>query len=907
MTPERWQQVKELFQAARDCAVEQRTAFLMAACHGDEELRREVESLLASDEQPGSFLERPALAWPPRATKELHSGQTLGPYSIENKLGQGGMGIVYLARDLRLGRSLALKVLHSHFTQDHERVRRFQQEARAASALNHPNILTIYEEGRVDTTHYIATELVAGQTLRALLSQQEFAVPIALDIIAQVAGALVAAHQAGIIHRDLKPENLMLRPDGIVKVLDFGLAKLLGKDEGGGMKDESEKDSELHPSSLIPHPSTMPGLIMGTVAYMSPEQARGVEIDARSDLFSLGVVLYELLTGRKPFAGETPSDVIAALLEHEPAPLTQSLPVDLQRIVNKALTKPVAARYQSAQELLDDLKRVKQALDFSRQRQHLSPAAETIAWVEEDRYVLPDSADKKEKKTFSSLGFLTNYFPRQLSRQRNFARKLGLAGLAVLVGGMFLAQWLRSARPPTNSIAVLPFTNIGNDPQMEYLPDGLTESLIDSLMKLPSMRIKARSTVFSYKGRDVDPRQVGKDLQVLAVVTGRVQRQGDLLLIRVELADATDGSQIWSREYRTSFAGLLSVQEELAREMTTHLRLRLNGEEQTALVKQPTTDPEAYRLFLEGRHHWNKRTSEGMHKSLELFQQAITLDPSFALAYVGKADAYTTLGSYHFMPPKDALPSAREAAEQALRIDNNVAEAHATMGKIFTDYYWQWESAEKEFQRAISLKPSYENSHHWYSTLLANLGRFDESVSEARRALDLDPLSPVLGTQMGNMLYRARRYDEAIPILQKTLELEPNFLAARVYLGFCYQRQGKTKEALAEFQRCYARAPTIPTFAALMSYSHGLAGNRTDALRYQRELKSLAKQTFASPLTHLWTHLGLGEKNEVFQWIEKCFEEHDPTVGSLKTDPLFDTVRSEARFAEALRRAGFAP
>ncbi len=647
-------------------------------------------------------------------------------------------------------------------------------------------------------------------------------------------------------------------------------------------------------------------MVMGTVAYMSPEQARGVAVDARSDLFSVGTVLYELVVGRKPFDGETPSDMIAALLAREPVPLAlicPHLPTALQHILNRALAKPVAERYNSAQALLNDLKSLQQALDFSAKLQQVSSKAETVRLSPANAAPAERKSNAAKARAIVSPGW-GNW------RQSLPRRRVGwaVALLALVLGLSWAAlQWPRRTARLTNSIAVLPFLNVSNDPQLEYIPDGLTEGLIDSLMRLPSLRIKARSTVYSYKGREVDPRQVGQDLQVLAVVFGRVQRQEDGLLIRVELVDAADGSQLWHGEYRTSLSGLLVTQEEIARELTTNLRLRLSSAEQRDLAKKTTTNPEAYRLYLEGRHHWNKRSGEGIQKGIALFQQAINHDPKFALAYVGLADAYATLGSYHLMPPKDAVPRARAAVERALQLDDSLAEAHATMARLLTDYYWERARAEQEFQRAIALQPNYEYSHLWYTNLLIDEGRFDEAVREARRALELDPLSPAVSTQLGNVFYRARRYDEGIAILQKALELDANHVTARVYLGACYARQNKFAEALAEFQRGRQQVPNSSDFVALLGATYALMGRPEQARQALAQLDEMAKHTYVSPFGYTTIYARLGNVEQLLKWLEVCYEEREPTIRGLKTDATYDFVRTDPRFISLLRRAGFTP
>ncbi len=840
-----------------------------------------------------------AADWP--AAKDPRAGQMVGHYQIERQLGAGGMGVVYLAHDTRLGRPAALKLLRPDLTQDPERVRRFRREARAASALSHPNILTIYEVGQADSTagdgHFIAAEFVDGQTLRELFQRAGLTLGVALDILIQVAGALSAAHEAGIVHRDIKPENIMLRKDGLVKALDFGLAKL------------TEQDALPHSDSFA-RATTQPGAVMGTVSYMSPEQARGLEVDERSDLFSLGVVMYELLTGRAPFEGKTTSDVLVALLSTEPRPLASyvsKLPEALQEIGARALAKPVEERYQTAREFGDDLKRLKEELEFAAKLKGRTGSPDDILRMTVGSATA--AADQTTVVTRPVVAPATSRLTVLRGLRLRYGKGLALAALALaLIAAAPWRQWLAPRHAAIDSVAVLPFTNVGADPQMEYLPDGITENLINSLTQLPSLRrVMSRSVVFTYKGREVDPRQVGQALQVRAIVTGRVQRLGERLVIHVELVDAATGAQLWGERYQRPFADLLTVQEEIAREIAEALRLRLSGDEQRQLAKRYTQNNEAYQLYLEGRYHWNKRTSEGMRKSVESYKQAIDKDSDFALAYVGLADAYATLGSYHVMQSRDVLPLAREAAAKALGIDEGLAEAHASMGKILTDYYGDWAQAEREFQRAIDLKPNYPNSHHWYSTLLARLGRFDEAVGEANRALELDYFSPVTGTQVGNVLYRARRYDQAIAALRKPLDLEPNFAPAHYYLGLCYLMQERRHEAAAEFEKALAIAPNVPDFIALLGYTNAVAGRRDQAQRRLEELNEVAKRRYVPPLSYATIYVGLGERDLAFKVLEKCDEECAPSLRGLKTDPLFDALRADPRFARLMRRAGLEP
>src|SRR5262245_36722275 len=589
MTPERWRQVDRILQEALECEPAERGAFLDEACGGDDELRREVESLLGFHGRAETFIEAPpaVMAAAALAEKESRVGQTIGHYEIIREIGRGGMGKVYLAHDTQLGRQVALKLLLPRFTEDAQRVRRLRQEARVASALNHPNIIIIYEIGEVKTavgaSHFIATEFIEGRTLGALIRSGGMKIGEALEVATQVAGALSAAHAAGIVHRDIKPENIMLRPDGYVKVLDFGLAKL----NEHPARDPTRSDKV----------ETDPGTVLGTVSYMSPEQARGLETDARSGIFSLGVVLYEMITGRRPFEGETTADVIAALLGKEPAPLARdasSASGGLQRLIDRMLAKDCAGRFQTAEELRQAIKELKRELappgDFTtREFNSLARLARRLGFAGAGDLAMMETAETPAPTT-SSVSLLFGWFVRSPLR-----KAIALAALALALTGVILGwRWLDSrgapvnsiAAAPVDSIAVLPFVNVGNDPQMEYLPDGITESLIGSLSQLPDLSVMARDTVFTYKGREVDPRRVGDDLQVRAVVTGRVRRQGERLLIRAELADATTGLRLWGDNYDLPLADLRSAEREITRQISEALRPQLGGANQQRIARR---------------------------------------------------------------------------------------------------------------------------------------------------------------------------------------------------------------------------------------------------------------------------------------------------------------------------------
>jgi serine/threonine protein kinase/tetratricopeptide (TPR) repeat protein len=865
MTPERWQKVKEVFQDARQYSSGQRAAFLEVVCADDEDLRREVESLLAADNQSGSFLDRPAAAAAVDffATKRVEyiPGSTVGSYQIERQIGQGGMGVIFLARDTRLGRPVALKLLQPHLTKDPQRLHRFRQEARAVSALNHPNILTIYETGEAGGVNFIATEFIDGLTVRGLMAAGQPTIKAALDIVLQVADALAAAHEAGVVHRDIKPENIMVRPDGYVKVLDFGLAKL------------NERSYETRSDERFSAVETNPGVIMGTYTYMSPEQARGIEVDARTDIFSLGVVLYELITGQEPFTGPTSSDVVAALLHDEPPPLvrfTPQTPVELQRIIDRALAKEIEARYPSITEMAADLKTLEQELEVGA------------------------SIERAKKRT---------------SRGRAFANGsrglfIGLALVLLLLAAYLIRRSLPSSA--IKSVAVLPFKPLVANQSDEVLEMGIADTLITRLSSLKQVTIPPVSAVRRYRALDQDPLAAGRELKVQAVLESSIQRAGDRIRVTVRLLDVTDGKPLWTRQFDEPWTDIFAVQDAISQRVASDLMVTLSGEERGELARNYTTNPEAYDLYMKGRHYWNKRSPDGMLLSIESYKKAIEKDPQYALAYVGLADAYATIGSYRVAPPRESLPLAQEAALRALKIDDRLAEAHASLGKIFSDYDWDWDRAEKEFKLAIGLKPNYANAHHWYSMLLANLGRSDEAISEARRAVDLDYFAPATTTQLGNVLYRARHYDEAITVLRKTLDLEPNFVAARVYLGLCYMLQGKHEEAISELRKGKESAPGNPGLISTLGLAYGSAGQSEQARQCLKELNEIAQQRYVAAFNYAGIYSGLGEMELTMQWLKKAYEDRYPSIRGFKVDPVFDPVRQDPRFIAWTREVGLA-
>ncbi|PYS80385.1 MAG: hypothetical protein DMF67_20580 [Acidobacteria bacterium] len=832
------------------------------------------------------------------------ASETISHYRIIRRLDRGGMGEVYLAEDTRLGRPLALKLLLAEYTRDAARLRRFEQEARAASALNHPNILTIYEVGEAGERHYIATEYVEGETLRRKIKRAPLSVGEAADIAAQAAEALSAAHAAGIVHRDIKPENVMLRPDGYVKVLDFGLAKLV---ERRGADGEAETQMA----------ETNPGAVMGTTWYMSPEQARGLQVDARTDVWSLGVVLYEMLAGRPPFVGSTSSHVIVSILEREPPPLDNFLPdapPRLEHILTKALAKDRDARYPSMREMLEDLLALRQSLGASGASRaapsrliHETAAARGVGATAGSRGAHatavtgddPASRTGAHARATQELRFDTSVL-RPARRRGTTALVAAVVAAVLLVGAYVLYTRLTSARG-INAIAVMPFRNAGGDPSTEWLSDGITESLINSLSPSPGLKVMSRNSVFRYKGKDVDPAQVARELGVSAVLTGRVEQRGEDLLVSVELIDARDDSHIWGEQYNRKLSDVLGVQQQIAREIASRLRARLQPG--AAEPKTYTHDGEAYQDYLRGRYFWNKRTEDGFRKAVGYFNQAIERDPNYALAYSGLADTYALMSDYSILPPNEAMPKARAAAERALALDDTLAEAHTSLAFVRMAYDWKWDEAGEDFRRAIELNPNYATAHQWYASYLVQVGRFGESLSEIRHAQELDPLSSIISANAGLFLYYAHQYEQATAQLHKTLEVNDQFGVAHLYLGYVFlQQPGHASDAVAEFQKAQAYMGDDPETLAALGNAYAAAGRRADAQKVLDQLRERSQHSYVSPYWLAVIYAGLGDREHAFDSLERAYQDRHPGMILLKYDPRFDPLRRDPRLTKLIQR-----
>jgi serine/threonine protein kinase/TolB-like protein/Flp pilus assembly protein TadD len=833
----------------------------------------------------------------------LMPGTQMGHYRVLSVIGAGGMAEVYLAEDLRLGRKVALKLLSHDYGKDADRLRRFEQEARAASALNHPNIITIYEIGETDRAQFIAMEYIEGETLRARLKRGPLEASEALDVAIQVASALKAAHASGIVHRDIKPENIMLRPDGYVKVLDFGIVKLTEKFTERGPADSGPSQSKT--ASLV---ETDPGIVIGSPYYMSPEQARGLEVDARTDIFSLGAVLYEMLAGKKPFMGDTISDVIVSVLERDPPPVTSyapGVPARLAEAVSDALVKNKHERCQTAQELLTVLRRQKRRMEFE--------AGLDISVTPDLNSMSRPAAGERAEKTGTievrsdAMGparttAVTSFVPRAVRSAGKYVLA-ALVALALFSLGLVYFGW-GSKTGAVSSLAVLPFVNVGGDPETEYLSDGIAESLISDLSRLPDLKVMSRNSVFRYKGQEVNAAQVARELGVEALLLGRIMERGDMLNVNVELVDARDNSLLWGEQYNRSMSDLAAVQQEIARQISDKLQLKLAAAAPRRAPARSTDNSEAYHLYLRGRFYWNKRTEDSIRKGIEHFNQAIEKDPGYALAYAGLADCYALLIEYGSVPSKEAKEKAVRAAMKALEIDATLAEPHTALAAI-SEYDWNWPEAENQYRQAIELNPNYATAHHWYGVFLGNMGRPEEALREIRRAQELDPLSIIINTGVGRILYGARRYDEALEQMRRTFDMDPAFPEAIFQLALIQEAKGLYAEAIDGYQKS-SEMFGDRSLAGWAGRVYARSGRKDEALGVLKQMAELSKRQYVSPYITASIYAAMGDGERTFEWLEKVYEDRSYYVVWLKIDPAFDGFRSDPRFEGMLRRAGLA-
>ena len=752
-------------------------------------------------------------------SRELSANTTLAHYRIVSKIGEGGMGEVYLAQDTKLDRKVALKILPPDVAAHPDRMKRFVQEARAASSLNHPNIITIHEIGEIASGHFIGTEFIDGETLRERMSRGGVELSDTLDIVLQVASALTAAHGAGIVHRDIKPENIMLRRDGIVKVLDFGLAKLV---------EQTPPDAEAETRMQV---RTQAGMIVGTVAYMSPEQARGQEVDARSDIWSLGCVLYEMLTRQQPFRGDTTTDVLANIIHREPPSILircPDAPAELERIIIRAVCKNKAERYQTANELLADLKQLQKRLEFE---------------AELERSSSPDKETEAQTQ--------------------------------IIRAAMTVETEI------SNSVAVLPFANLSADAENEYFCDGLADELLNSLAKIDDLKVAARTSAFSFKGKNVNVSEIGERLGVKNVLEGSVRKSGNRLRISVQLVNVSDGFHLWSERYDREMQDIFELQDEITLSVTDALKVRLLGKDRDVVLKRYTDDAEAYELFLKGRYYYYKYSAEGWRRAIEFFEKAIEKEPNYAPAYAGMNSSWGFLWFLGFLPAEQAVPQMKAAAIKALEMDENLAEAHLSQAMISFFYDWEWQKAEQEFKRAIALDPHNAEALSFYSMFLGFEERFDEAIDQGGRALAIDPLSMLINMNVGWTYFSAGLFDKTLDQVGKMIEVEPDFYGCYWLRGAIYLSEGEYDNAVNDLKKAVSLGGRQIVLADLGS-AYGLAGKNDEATAILGQLLEMRQREYVPAICMARIYSRIGENDKAIDWLEKAFEERNGEMVFLK-------------------------
>jgi serine/threonine protein kinase/Tfp pilus assembly protein PilF len=807
---------------------------------------------LLSSERISDFPTRTRKLTPDKLTR----GSTFASrYEIIEELGEGGMGKVFRVEDKKIDEEVALKVLSPEIAADKKTIERFRNELKFARKIAHKNVCRMFDLNEEKTTHYISMEYVPGEDLRSMIRMtKQLSVGTAISIVKQICEGLAEAHRLGVVHRDLKPSNIMIDKNGNALILDFGIAR-----------------------SLKAKGVTAAGVMIGTAEYMSPEQVEGREADQRSDIYSLGVIFYEMVTGRIPFEGET---LLSIALKHKteqprnPKELNTQLPGNLTNVILKCMEKDKEKRYQTAAELLSELNEIEKGITTAER-------------------VLPKRRLKAEKV-------------ERMKWRRVLLYGSGSVVLILLI--IAVTSFLRERWGPIESIAVLPFENVEADSETEYLSDGITESIIKRLTQLPGLKkVIAKSSVFRYKEREIDPQVVGQELGVDAVLVSWMSRRGDELSISVELVKVEDNTRIWGDQYYTrNISEIFAIQEEISNSISDNLRLRLTGEELERMTKRYTESTEAFVAYSKGSYFWNKRTEDDLKRAIGYFEQALQLDPNYALAHVGLANSYLLLPEYGVYPPKEAYPKVKEAALKALDIDDMLAEAYVTLAQIKRRYDYDWPAAERTYKRAIELDPNYATAHHWYGYDLMCVERYDEAIDEIKRAHELDPLSLVINRNLGQVLYRAGRYDEALEALNKTLEMDPTFSSTYLYLGSVYLAKSRYEDALAAFQKEKEYARGWGTRVdAWIGVAYMKLGQREKTQEILDELIKRSEQTYVRRTSIAILYFVLGEDDLGFQWLEKAYEEYDSFLRLIRTDPIFDRVRSDPRFREIVRKMGY--
>lgn len=894
MTPERYEHIGDLFDQALQLAPGEQRAFLVRACGPDNELREVVEKMLAQHRVDDEFLARPALnvaatllaQHPDTSLAQVSlAGQTFSHYKILAQLGAGGMGEVWLAEDTQLSRKVALKLLPNKFAGEPagepERSRRFETEAKAASATNHPNIVTIHEIGKSDRTYYIAQEYVEGETLRHRISQGPIPLLEALNIAYQIANALAAAHAAGVIHRDIKPENVMVRHDGFVKVLDFGLARI----------QPVETDSDSFSEAKTLSKNTAPGVILGTVSYMSPEQTRGEKLDARSDQWSLGVVLYEMLTGRRPFHGNSMPEIFVAILERQPTPLTESLanpPAQLNQILHKLLAKDAEHRYPSSAQLADDLKRFHRRLELDAERESGAD------WR--------DGRDHSSAaKSFEAAPSLAGTF-RQLQKHKVRFAIIALILLALGASVAYLFLRAPAGNGAIDSIAVLPFQNLSGNKELTYLSDGLSQSLIDRLSELPQLKVISRSSSFKFRDENIDVRSVASQLGVRAILTGSVAQIGEEIVIRFELTDATNDRHIAGGQYQRKTGNIVGVQHEIAQVASEKLRLKLTDSQSRRFDKNGTENSEAYRYYLNGLVELNG-SQDVRGKALEYFEQAVSFDQGFAAAYaeIGWIYLARANGSGN---PHELMPKAKDAIDRALALDPNLAKAHALLA-MMKEYEFDWWNAEREYLRAIDLSPNLDFARNNYAFFLSVIGRQNDALLALEQQRVLDPINQRLALlQKGMILSQARKFDEALRTLQEAQAVEPTNEVPPFFLGYVYAGKGLYNEAAGYLRKSVALLGGEKKYSQPLVYLAATYAQMPETRNESRALLTRieAMSGYNSPALLAAVYSALGDRDKAIELLEQAYINRDLLLRYVGTGYEYDGLRADLRFKAILKR-----
>jgi eukaryotic-like serine/threonine-protein kinase len=838
--------IEHLFHTALTLDAAERSAYLARECAGEDELYAEVESLLAVFEKRADFLEKPAFSAGLKVlvanASESLAGKLIGSYKLVRLLGKGGMGEVYLAQDTRLGRQVALKFLARHLAADNWAKRQLIKEARAVAMLDHPNICTVHGLEEADGHSFIVMQYLEGEVLADFIHEGRLDGQQALSLALQMVDALAQAHAHGIIHRDIKPRNLILIAGSQLKVLDFGLAKVVQT------KHDVVGDA--------PSQASQSGLIMGTVAYMSPEQLRGERLDFRSDIFSVGTVLYELVSGKHPFAQRNEADTIAAILTGQPPSAGMNgFPYGLELVIRKCLEKDKERRYQSASELLIDLQNLQAGVAPRSPRPRFNPLVTVLL-------------------------------------------------LVLLIAGAMFAYSRLTAVP---TLAILPFVNEGAEAQLNYLIEGLPESVANQLVRLSKVKVKAATITSGSKGPQADPVLIGRELNADAVLVGKATAQEHVVTLHVRLVKTSDGSQLWVKSYDLKQTNALALPELVAAEVAAGLHLPLSQAEEKLLQTRQTAKTEAFHEYLRGRYYWNWRDKENIQLAISHFERAIKLDPAYARAYTGLSDSYILLTSvvYGQMQTKEAVTNARAAVKQALEIDDTLPEAHTSLGVIKLLYDWDWDAARDEFKRALALNPGYAPAHYWYSNLLIITGQAAEGVAESEIARELDPLSPTMNLSRCRAKYWTRQFESSAKCFEAMLQKDPANARAQYILGLVYRAQGRSEKAIDIFQKLYEKNQSLAV--AALGYTYGKLGRRDEALRILSRAKELAQERNLPSQEIALIHLGIGDHDKAIEWLEKAYDERFAYLIYLTVEPLFDPLHGDTRFADLARRLNLQP